>query len=56
MARKHNDDNCISLGARRTSFEDCVAILEKFISTEFEGGRHQKRLDKINHLKTMLSD
>ena len=56
MARKHNDANCISLGARRTSFDDCVAILEKFISTEFEGGRHQKRLDKINHLKTMLSD
>ena len=56
MARKHNNANCISLGARRTSFDDCVAILEKFISTEFEGGRHQKRLDKINHLKTMLSD
>ena len=56
MARKHNDANCISLGARRTSFDDCVAILEKFISTEFEGGRHQKRLDKINHLNTMLSD
>lgn len=56
MARKHNDANCISLGARRTSFDDCVAILEKFVSTEFEGGRHQKRLDKINHLKTMLSD
>ena len=56
MARKHNDANCISLGARRTSFDDCVAILEKYVSTEFEGGRHQKRLDKINHLKTMLSD
>jgi len=52
MARKHNNANCISLGARRTSFEDCVDILEKFISTEFEGGRHQKRLDKINHLNT----
>ena len=52
MARKHNNANCISLGARRTSFEDCVHILEKFISTEFEGGRHQKRLDKINHLNT----
>ena len=56
MSRKHNDANCISLGARRTSFDECVAILEKFLSTEFEGGRHQKRLDKINHLKTMLSD
>ena len=56
MARKHNNANCISLGARRTSFDECVTILEKFLSTEFEGGRHQKRLDKINHLKTMLSD
>ena len=56
MARKHNDANCISLGARRTSFEDAVKIVEKFLETEFEGGRHQKRLDKINHLKTMLTD
>ena len=56
MARKHNDANCISLGARRTSFEDAVKIVEKFLETEFEGGRHQKRLDKINHLKTMLAD
>ena len=56
MARKHNDANCISLGARRTSFEDAVKIVETFLETEFEGGRHQKRLDKINHLKTMLSD
>ena len=56
MARKHNNANCISFGARRTSFDDCVAILETFLSTEFEGGRHQKRLDKINHLKTMLSN
>ena len=56
MARKHNDANCLSLGARRTSFEDSCKILKIFINTEFEGGRHQKRLDKINHLKTMLSD
>ena len=52
MARKHNDANCISLGARRTSFEDALKIVEKFLETEFEGGRHQKRLDKINHLNT----
>ena len=56
MSRKHNDANCISLGARRTSFDDCVAILETFLSTEFEGGRHERRLSKINHLKTMLAD
>ena len=56
MSRKHNDANCISLGARRTSFDECVAILETFLSTEFEGGRHERRLSKINHLKTMLAD
>jgi len=56
MFRKHNDANCISLGARRTSFDECVAILETFLSTEFEGGRHERRLSKINHLKTMLAD
>ena len=56
MARKHNDANCISLGARRTSFEDAIKILEKFLETEFEGGRHERRLSKINHLKTMLAD
>ena len=51
MSRKHNDANCISLGARRTSFEDAVKILEKFLETEFEGGRHELRLNKINNLK-----
>ena len=56
MSRKHNDANCVSLGARRTSFDECVAILETFLSTEFEGGRHERRLSKINHLKTMLAD
>ena len=56
MARKHNNANCISLGARRTSFEDACKILKTFLTTEFEGGRHQKRLDKINNIKTMLSE
>ena len=56
MARKHNDANCISLGARRTSFEDAIKILEKFLETEFEGGRHERRLSKINHLNTMVAD
>ena len=52
MSRKHNDANCISLGARRTSFEDSVKIVEKFLETEFEGGRHEIRVRKLtNHSK-----
>lgn len=48
MARLHNNANVMSLGARMTSIEDAKLLLEVFLNTEFEGGRHQRRIDKMN--------
>lgn len=47
LARLHNDANVISIPARFTSIEQAVAIVETFLGTAFEGGRHQNRVDKI---------
>lgn len=47
LARQHNDANMISIPARFISKEVAIEIAEKFLSTDFEGGRHQTRVDKI---------
>ncbi|MCC7004203.1 MAG: ribose 5-phosphate isomerase B [Gemmatimonadaceae bacterium] len=47
LARKHNDANVLVLPARFVSEEDGVQILKTWLETPFEGGRHQKRVDKI---------
>lgn len=47
LARKHNDANVLVLPARFVSDEDAIAILETWLGTEFEGGRHGKRVEKI---------
>jgi len=47
LARSHNNANVCSLPARYISKEEAIDILSSFIDTEFEGGRHQKRIDKI---------
>lgn len=47
LAREHNDANVISLPARFISSEEALKMVEAFFSTDFEGGRHQKRIDKI---------
>ena len=47
LARKHNDANVLVLPARFASEEDGVKILKTWLDTPFEGGRHQKRVDKI---------
>lgn len=51
MSRKHNDANILCLGARTTEPEMAKKILEIWLTTEFEGGRHQSRLDKISKLE-----
>ena len=50
MARKHNDANILAMGARTTSFSEMEAIIDIWFSTDFEGGRHQHRVDKIHSL------
>ena len=48
LARQHNDANIICLGARFLAYEYAEGIVDVFIKTDFEGGRHQTRVEKIN--------
>jgi ribose 5-phosphate isomerase B len=47
LARLHNNANVLCLPARFISVEEAFQITETFLNTEFEGGRHQRRVDKI---------
>lgn len=47
LARAHNDANILVMPARFIDHEEAYNILVKFLNTPFEGGRHQKRIDKI---------
>lgn len=47
LAKQHNNANVLSLPARFISEEVALQCVEEFIINEFEGGRHQKRIDKI---------
>ena len=47
LARKHNDANVLVLPARFVSDEDAIAILKAWLDTDFEGGRHTRRVEKI---------
>lgn len=47
LARQHNDANILVMPGRFISSETAEAILDEFINTPFEGGRHQARIDKI---------
>jgi ribose 5-phosphate isomerase B len=47
LSREHNNANIIALGARLTSKKLCLKLVEIFLNTKFEGGRHLKRVNKI---------
>lgn len=47
LARRHNDANVICLPARFVSLELAIEMVQLFLNTEFEGGRHKRRVDKI---------
>ncbi len=47
LTRKHNDSNVLVLGSMYITFELAKKIVDKWFSTDFEGGRHQRRIDKI---------
>jgi ribose 5-phosphate isomerase B len=47
LARQHNDANILSIPARFVSQEDALQFVETFLNTDFEGGRHKRRIDKI---------
>ncbi|MBS4013862.1 MAG: ribose 5-phosphate isomerase B [Bacteroidetes bacterium] len=48
LARLHNDANIVAIPARFISEDEALKIVDIFLNTEFEGGRHQKRVDKIS--------
>jgi ribose 5-phosphate isomerase B len=48
LSRRHNDANVLVLPARFVSDADAAAILRRFLDTPFEGGRHQRRVEKID--------
>ncbi|MCP4189194.1 MAG: ribose 5-phosphate isomerase B [Planctomycetaceae bacterium] len=48
LARLHNNANMISIGARLTEWSTVEQILETWLTTDFEGGRHIRRIEKID--------
>jgi ribose 5-phosphate isomerase B len=52
MARAHNDANVLCVGQRVVGLGVARGVLEAFLDTPFEGGRHQKRLDKIREAES----
>jgi ribose 5-phosphate isomerase B len=52
MAREHNDANVLTLGARVVAEPAALHIVDTWLNTQFAGGRHQKRVDKIMALET----
>ena len=48
LIRKHNDANILSLPARFLSINEALEIVEVFLKTDFEGGRHERRVNKID--------
>lgn len=55
LARTHNDANAIAMGARLIGETMAIACLEAFLATEFEGGRHQHRVDMLSSPRVAAS-
>ncbi len=51
FARRHNDANIIAFGGRTTGLEIAKQMVKIFLFTEFDGGRHQRRVEKIGKLE-----
>ena len=54
MCREHNDSNILIMGGRVIGEGVAFEIVDTWLSTAFEGGRHQRRLDKINEIDVNL--
>ena len=52
LSRRHNDANVICLGGRTTGAAEALDAVDAFFSTEYEGGRHQHRLDEISEYES----
>ena len=56
LARLHNNANILCLPARFITTEEAINILTIFMSTDFEGGRHQNRVDKIANVQQAIGN
>lgn len=54
LSREHNNANILVLGGRITSNETALAILDTWLSTDFEGGRHERRIDLIDDINSNI--
>jgi ribose 5-phosphate isomerase B len=52
LSRQHNDANVLSMGARLLADYYALVIVEVFLSTDFEGGRHQGRIDQLGDIES----
>ncbi|MCM1043574.1 MAG: ribose 5-phosphate isomerase B [Corallococcus sp.] len=53
MTRRHNDANALALGAKYLDMQTALSIVDVFLSTEFEGGRHSNRVNKITEIENL---
>lgn len=51
LARRHNNANMISLGQRMITEETALAIVRKWLETPFDGGRHERRIEKLDAIE-----
>ncbi|WP_029522315.1 ribose 5-phosphate isomerase B [Persephonella sp. KM09-Lau-8] len=51
MARRHNDANILAFGARVLGIDVALGIVDVFFETEFEGGRHERRVNEIKNIE-----
>jgi len=56
MSKRHNNSNILVLGARIVGDVLAVEIVKAWLETPFEGGRHQRRLDKFDRIDTAMTD
>ena len=54
FCRRHNDANVIAMGAKMTTVEKMEKLVDIFLSTNFEGGRHERRVNKISAIENDL--
>ena len=50
LTKQHNNANVLALGGRTTKPELAMAIVDEWLDTEFEGGRHQRRIDMLDEM------
>ncbi len=53
MAKKHEDANILAIGAEYTSLEDSILMIQSWLNSSFEGGRHQRRIDKVKQYEIL---